>query len=182
MGLEAWEKMKDPDALRKLCMIHGQGLTKKAPWLDGVAVLAALAEVESKFGSNAVPRHEKSFHPGGEWNVQALHDEFGCWACCAYSSWQIQFSVARELGFPGRPEDLQKDDTAVLWVLEYIEHRILRPGCKTLEQLADAYNSGSFKDAFVPTKYVADFVTAYPVVVARRNLQPGEQNAGTNLT
>lgn len=165
--------MSDEKTLRKLVLLHGAALSIKAPWANGVALLAALAEAESWFGVYNIPKYEPAYDSGGRYFDHKLWMKWGSWAACSYSSWQIMYPVAIELGFDGRPQDLWDDETAIHWVMEYIDRRILKRGCNTVEQFADAYNSGSFKDRNVPELYIEKFVGHYRTVIERRNLIQG---------
>lgn len=134
-------------------------------------VLYALSVVESSYGSNRHPRFEKSYAPlGNLYNgSQEQKDRFaihGALACCSYSSFQIMHATACELGFDiapwaRSPMDLQSDEVAVFYVIEFIKNRIIAKGATKLEQIPDAYNTGNFKDSIFNPSYVKDFVTAY---------------------
>lgn len=158
------------EKLRELILASGPALSKKMNFADGILILAALAEVESSFGIYAIPRHEKIFDIGGVYCNKDLWKQWGAWAACSYSSWQIMYPVSVELGFPGRPQDLMEDETAIHWVMEYIDKRILAKGCSNLWQFADAYNSGSFRDKVVPTTYIEKFNQAYHSVSKKWDL------------
>lgn len=147
--------------LNEICETHGVLLTKLAPWMDGELCLKALATVESSYGLNNIPRYEKAYDRGGTYYNAALSMKYGAWAACSYSSWQIMFPTAVELGFSGSPEDLNCDAIAIYWVMQYIEKRILNKGCTRLQDLFDAYNSGTFRDTNVPQQYIAKCTDAY---------------------
>jgi hypothetical protein len=140
-------------------------LKHRIDWADPERLLLALVDVESASGRFAIPRHEASFDYGGRWYNKDLARRWGAWAACSYSSFQIMYPVAVELGFdPERsPGDLNDDDIAVHWAIAYINRRILDKGAKTIKDFADAYNSGSHRDAFVPTAYCDKFAKAYRV-------------------
>lgn len=154
--------------LKQIILKHGPLLTKKASWLDGVAALGALAEIESSFGEFNIPKYERAYDVTGKYFNRELWLKWGAWAACSYSSWQIMYPVTVELGFSGTPIQLMDDEIAVLWVLEYIDKRILARGCNNLKHFADAYNSGSFRDANIPETYINRFLGAYSTIVARR--------------
>lgn len=147
--------------LNEICETHGGMLTKLAPWLDGELCLKAIATVESSYGLNNVPKYEKAYDRGGIYYNATLGMKYGAWAACSYSSWQIMFPTAYELGFQGTPQDLCNDAIAVYWVCMLIEKRILDKGATTLQELFDGYNSGSFRDKFIPQDYIAKGVDAY---------------------
>lgn len=157
--------------LREIIVSHAPMLQPKVSWADAASLLAAIAEVESSFGLYNLPKHEKIFDYGGKYFNRDLWEDWGAWAACSYSSFQIMFPVACELGFRGSPEDLWNDDVAILWVLELIDRRILSKGAKTIEQFGDAYNSGSFTDSIVPMDYISKFVKAYNEVSSKYGLK-----------
>jgi len=142
---------------------HAAVLKDQMPWADPERMLLALVDVESARGRFAIPRHEKSFDTGGRWFNKELSRRWGAWSACSYSSFQIMYPVAVELGFdPERsPADLNDDDIAIHWAIEYIRRRILGRGAKSVRDFADAYNSGSHRDDFVPVAYCDKFVKAY---------------------
>lgn len=149
--------------LVRIITAHAGLLQPMIDWADARALLAAMAEVESTFGEDAVPRHERSFDFGGRWARTDLLRRWGSWAACSYSSFQIMHPVAVELGFDSErpPAELHEDEVAIIYVNEYIVRRILRPGARTVRDFADAYNSGSHRDSFVPIQYVERFEKAY---------------------
>lgn len=154
------------ERVRRLPVIireHAPILRLGMPWADPEKVLLALVAMESAGGRRAVPRHEKSYDRGGKWFNADLARLWGSWAACSYSSFQIMYPVAVELGFdPQRsPGDLHDDEVAIHWVLAYIQKRIIDKGATSVRDFADAYNSGSHRDSFVPVAYVNGFVKAY---------------------
>jgi hypothetical protein len=157
-------------------------LTPIVSFADPLALLGALAVVESSFGEFNVPRFERAYAKEGHlFNYDQLqrYKKWGAWACCSYSSFQIMYPVACELGFDSEPwrrspADLWNDDIAVLWVVEYIKRRCVARGVKTVEEFADCYNSGYHKDKNVPYEYIKEFRTAYGSVVSKYNLKKEE--------
>jgi len=142
--------------------------------VDGGALLLALAEVESSGGTNAIPRFERAYSIGGYYyrrasHVRELWKRWGDWASCSYSSWQIMFVTATELGFSGSPQDLRRDPLAIPFVVKYLNVRAFAKGATTVAQAADAYNSGSFADAMVPADYIAKVQAAYDVIKGQGN-------------
>ena len=133
---------------------------------DGALALAALACCESTFGRNNQPRIEKSYLPGGYYWSRALHvrrlyQRFGKAAAASWGPWQILFVTAWELGYRGNPQDLASPEVSLPWVIKYLNDRVLCWGGVTLEELADAYNSGSFMDSYEPKSYIHKFLQAY---------------------
>ena len=130
---------------------------------DPALVLWAFAGVESSYGRDRLlARLEPSYSPGGAFYRQskAVRDLWARWgpgANCSYGSWQMMFPTAVDLGYPGTPEGLQADDVLAPLVCHYLA----RAQGGTLENAADSYNSGSWRDRFVPLDYLAKIVAAY---------------------
>lgn len=142
--------------LTELCKSYGPTLEKVAPWLDGECLLKAIAMNESSLGAYNLPRFEKaySYNYNGLYANRDLWKRYGDWAAMSYSSWQIMYPTAVELGFTGSPIDLWHDATAINYVVELIKRRIIAKGATEIKQVFDAYNSGSFKDLIVPKDYI----------------------------
>lgn len=160
------------DRLRRIIQGAALVLAPEVSFANPLLLLGSLAEVESEFGKYNVPKHEASFDLGGRYANRTLWAMHGSMAACSWSSFQLMFPVAVEMGFnPARPPwELSDDEVAIHFVVAYIQRRILRPGASSVEEFADAYNSGSFKDRFVPTDYVDRFRAAYASVEIRRGL------------
>lgn len=163
--------------LKRLVTVWGDYLQPLVPFANAKLLLAAVAEVESTFGSNTRPRYEKNYDFGGSyWTAENAQkwgwNEYGPIVCCSYSSFQIMYPTALELGLPSSqdPMCLNHDDIAINYVVKYIKERALDKGAKTIEDIADTYNSGSFKDKIVPTAYIKKFVEAYKSVQVTRGI------------
>lgn len=136
---------------------------------DPYGVLCAIATVESSFGTNNVPRYEPAYGQlGAYYNTEQKerYMKYGAAACCSFSSFQILYPTACELGFDSSPYtrsplELTSDEVAIFYVIEYIKNRILAKGADTLEKLFDAYNSGTFRDSNIPTNYIRVALQAY---------------------
>jgi hypothetical protein len=132
--------------------------------VDPTRFLAALSMCESNGGLYRVPKYENSYGPGGSYYSKELYSKWGAWSCCSYSSFQIMYPTALELGYLGNPVELHlKDDVALTYVKKYFERRVFPKTIRpiTIGDAADAYNSGTFLDANVPAKYVANFYMFY---------------------
>lgn len=135
---------------------------------DPYGILKALATVESSFGTNNVPRFEKAYSPMGIYYNSEQKERYAKWgaaACCSYSSFQIMYTTACELGFDSQPWSrnpsiLSNDEVAIFYVIEYIKKRVISRGAQTVEQLFDIYNSGSL-DKNIPADYIRVAMQAY---------------------
>jgi hypothetical protein len=149
--------------LEKVIEAGAKMLQPMMPWADAAKLLKAIAMVESSFGLIAVPKHEKAYDWGGTYFRKDLWFKHGSLVAMSYSSFQIMYGVAVELGFDENrhPCELNDDEVAIYFVVDLIRKRILARGAQTLQQVADAYNSGSFKDGIIPSIYIAKFMDAY---------------------
>jgi hypothetical protein len=127
--------------------------------LDPVRVLKALAWKESTYGQNTTPLKEPAYLPGGRYftpEQAARHKKYGVAAAKSYSSFQILYPTACELGFSGTPTDLDDDREAIRWVVELLNRRVFgRDHAMTIEEVGDCYNSGR-KGGFLPAKYMQE--------------------------
>lgn len=132
---------------------------------DPARILAAIAHNESYYGKYNQPRVEPGYSPGGYYFRRAAHvrdefDQWGAMAAASHGSFQILHIVAWELGYRGRPAALQDDALGIGFAIRLINRRIVVRGAQTLVEIADAYNSGCFKDANVPHRYIQKFLAA----------------------
>ena len=168
----------DPEKLKYVIGYGARILQPSIPWANAVALLGALAEVESSFGVHNQARFERAYNYGGSLcNVDQKEKlyQWGAWAACSYSSFQIMYPTACELGFDVKPwlrspGDLFDDEVAIHFVLRYIQRRIIDRGAKTVREFGDAYNSGNHRDHIVPIEYMNKFDYHYAGVLARRGL------------
>ena len=107
------------ERLPSLIRAHASLLTLP-PDLGGEALLAALATQESDFGLlGGRSRVEPAYQPGGgiyRKHVIDLYADYGDAAASSWSSWQIMFVAAWEIGFRGPPWALWDDQVAIKWV------------------------------------------------------------------
>lgn len=127
--------------------------------IDSVALLKAIAMRESTYSSNNKPRFEAAFFKGGYYykhseNLQNKVNLYGQLASCSYSSFQIMYITANELGFNGKPNELNNDEIAIEYVIKLINKRIINKNPKDIRDIFDAYNSGNFKDKNIPFDYI----------------------------
>lgn len=149
-------------------LIEEYAPTVEAPeGIDREALLWAIYDCERYTKGNRTPRYEPSYGPGGFYYKisKAVRDEYKEWgpsACCSYSDFQLMYIVAVELGYKGVPLALDRNVVALPFVVKYLNRRVFSfPGNETVEQVADAYNSGSFRDPLRPERYIAKFVKRY---------------------
>lgn len=161
------------ETLKRIILAHAPSIQPRIPWANAVALLGALAENESSFGANAIPKYEKQFDYGGRFYARELCKKWGAWAACSYGSFQIMYPVAVELGFdPNRsPAELWDDEVGIHWVIEYINRRIIDRGAASLRDFAAAYNGGNPKAwNNQVAEYAQRFDLAYAGVIKKREL------------
>lgn len=158
--------------------IGSAALKDQINWANPTALLGALAEVESSFGAMNIARFEKAYSIKGRYftaDQRQRWNEWGDLASCSYSSFQIMYPTACELGFDSdpwkrNPTELFNDVEAMPSVIQYIKKRMLTQGVQSVGEFADAWNTGNARDANIPTVYVMRFVQAYESVLENRNL------------
>jgi hypothetical protein len=93
--------------------------------------------------------------------MQAIYAAFGDAGASSWSSFQILYVAAWELGCDLAPWMLHDDATALTWVIRHLDRRVFTAGARTVAEIADAYNSGSHTDGNVPAEYIASFIVHY---------------------
>lgn len=140
------------------------------PTINRVALLHAIAECESSHGARGLATlHENAYCYKGAYfsgpnggQLRDLTSKYGCLAHCSYSSWQIMYITAVELGFRGDPCELRNDAVAIEYVCAFINRRFLDRYPRIAPSgVADGYNSGNPYDENRPTAYVEEFMAAY---------------------
>lgn len=137
--------------------------------------LSAVRRVETSGG--VWPRVERAFMPAGvsrwvqgrrivgtgrAWNalVESRWAEWDLASAASYGPWQILYHTAADLGYSDAPWFLSDPRVCRFWAISLVARHVAR-GARTVEELADAWNSGSHRDSFVPTEYVSAVSLAY---------------------
>lgn len=148
---------------------------------DGInetALLGAIMDVESSGGVNNCPRFERAYMPAGfRCTVQGLNivgtgrnynelvksrwSVWGLASSASYSPWQILYHTAADAGYGGAPWLLWDPAIAIEWVKRSLQFKINRQKLTTVAEIADAWNSGSARDTFIPQEYVDHVLAAY---------------------
>lgn len=136
--------------------------------VDGVRLFWAIAGCESSFGANCAPRHEPAYCTGQyskSPQVRALTTQFGHAAHCSFGPWQTLLVNVERFG-PGdvlladdevTPDDMIDCDIAARRAVDFMNQNIFRrEHASTVAEIADAYNSGDWRDRIVPQQYIAD--------------------------
>jgi hypothetical protein len=124
-----------------LCQKHGPEL-KTAAGIDGVTLMAAIAQNESTFGENVTPRHESAYDFAGFYSSNpdqaALLQKYGSKAAYSYGPWQTLPCNAMSTS----PDLLESDleIAAAAFVLDF--NRRVAPRGHSLFQYAQIYNGG----------------------------------------
>jgi hypothetical protein len=141
----------DTQIIATLCRQYGPALNVPIG-INGVCLLWALAGNESSFGASCAPRHELGYCYGHKYFDASYTHEWGCLAHCSFSPWQIMATNAK--GFT--PLELLDDpEKAIQATVGFLNRQILgAEKAATLSEIADAYNSGNWRDAIVPQEYI----------------------------
>lgn len=141
------------------------------------ALLMAISRAESSGGIfGGVLRVEPSYAiKGKRYFNEALYRLYGDAAAGSWSSWQIMYPTALELGFTGAPWDLWDDEIAIQWVCRYIEKRVIKRAINrgeviTVEMIADGYNSGTPFDRNIPEDYIFKVKKYYLEEISREGV------------
>ncbi|HZU33730.1 MAG TPA: hypothetical protein VFB79_21630 [Candidatus Angelobacter sp.] len=141
----------DTNTLVLLCLKYGPELN--APeGIAGPQLIWALSGNESSFGAHCPPKHEEGYCYGHKYCDASYSQMWGCLAHCSFSPWQIMATNARQF----TPLELMNEpEKAIQSVVSFLNREILgRQEAKTLSQIADAYNSGNWRDNNVPAEYI----------------------------
>lgn len=146
----------------QLCQYGGTLLTP-LPDIDGMKLLRAIATVESKYGQWNVARHEMSYHYGGKYEDKGSSKEYGCISHCSLGPWQIMYPNARKMYQWVTPRELEESPfVALICTVAWINTIIIKQqGAKTIEAIADAYNSGNWRDSIIPSNYIGKVKKVY---------------------
>jgi len=156
----------EPPMIEKLIKQYAPSIEHLPSTLDAEAILWGLYHCEKYDEYNKDPRFEKSYAPAGYYfeHSEEVRNNWFIWgreAACSFSNFQILFATAKELGYAGPPAALDSDAVSLPFVCKYVHRRIIDKGATLPEQVADAYNSGSFQDAIVPADYIKKFIKYY---------------------
>lgn len=156
----------EPEEFEGLCR-RGARMVN-LPEREAYALLWAIGHMESGAGRMVVARHEPVYcmngpdgigRPGrfyrGEYGFP-MYKRFGCWAHCSYGPWQIMFANSwRHFGSQYHPDDIADPATALIVSVQHLNAEILgRQGAREARQIFDAWNSGDWRDRFVPETYI----------------------------
>lgn len=155
--------------IANLCTRFGAAL-KVPSTIDGARLLWALSGNESSFGLNCSPRHEAGYCHGGKYFDKALTALWGCLAHCSYGPWQVMY-VNISKGNLSPLDVAVKPELVANSAVQFINSRIIGlEKAATVEEIAEAYNSGDWRDELhpnkvIPEKYIADLAKHYTVPI-----------------
>ena len=153
----------------RACRAWGTSLWLQGLDVDGPRLLWALSGAESGFGENCTPRHEPAYCTGRystNAQVMALTKRYQHGAHASFGPWQLMLVCAQTTTKPeetsAAPEMFARVDFAAMKTVAFINERILRAqAAKTVSQIADSFNSGTYRDANVPHAYIDKVVGFY---------------------
>jgi hypothetical protein len=124
------------------------------------ALLIAIAKNESSFGVDLGPRLEPAYDINGfyfkkSYLLREQYAIYGDAVAKSYGPFQLMYIVCVELGYPmdKDPADLANFDTNTQYAVAYINRRAMRHADR-VEDILDAYNSGTSRDENIPTAYI----------------------------
>jgi hypothetical protein len=146
--------------------------------VDLVKAKRAIEQVETNGGENNCPRFERAYMPAGmsftiqghivtgtgtAFNaiVKERWDKWGLSSAASYGPAQLLYQTAADLGLMAHPAILWEQPSWHDYYVNLRLDRIIKKGAATIEQVADAWNSGSFSDSIIPAEYIARVKAAY---------------------
>jgi hypothetical protein len=139
------------------------------------AVLAAICGVETSWGHRMhAGLFEPAYYRGGRYfrapHVMQAVAQFESLASCSFGPWQMLYIAAIEFGFTGTPCELIEPSTCAPLVVKYLNKRTSHPTKPT--DYADAWNSGTNRDDYIPHGYLDKFTVCYQEAVAYYSTAP----------
>lgn len=152
--------MSPQEKVTDLIASHYKKLNQPRFELNRRALLMAIAANESSMGVDVFPRLEPAYDLGGyyfkrSYLLRKQYERFGDQVARSYGPFQVMYLVAVELGFntDRAPAELADFETNLEMAIKYLNRRAI-PHADKIEDLFDAYNSGSSRDANVPEHYI----------------------------
>ena len=157
--------MANPWEFEELCRMGGAMLRGAPADVDFDALLYAIGGVESSFGKWFGPRHEKAYCRGGRYFDRKLTRKYNCLAHCSYGYWQVMYANAARINARVEPSLMLDPLHALPITIGWMQHVVGR-GAVTVRDIADAWNSGSHRDAIVPVRYIEKVERLYAARVS----------------
>ena len=152
--------MTNPWDFDELCRMGGQMLHDERVDVDFEALLWAIGGVESSHGRFYGPRHETAYCRGGRYYDRKLTRKHNCMAHCSYGPWQLMYANAVSIKKAITPE-LMLEPLHALPITVGWMRRVINRGAVTVRDIADAWNSGSHRDKFIPVAYIKKVEALY---------------------
>lgn len=160
--------MTDKEAIKNICLEKTNAIVN-FPDIDMPKFLWAIAGVESSWTLKPKPRIEPAYSPprGKYWlnnlKLVKLRSTYGELVSASLGPFQVMYPTARELGFRFSPKELEDLKENHYYACIYFKKRCKpKNGEKiTPEMLADAYNSGNYRDNIIPKEYVEKVMRYY---------------------
>jgi hypothetical protein len=148
-----------------LCTRFGAAL-KVPEGIAGEQLLWALAGNESRFGVECSPRHERGYCHGGKYFDPELTSLWGCLAHCSYGPWQVLYPNISRGGNVNPLDAARRPEITASAAVRFLNEIIFgREKAATIQQVADAYNSGDWRDQIVPGGYIDGLVKNYAMAM-----------------
>jgi len=152
-----------------------------APGIDTERLLRAIKRIETTDGGNNWPRVEVSYIPKGlaftvqgrtlvgtGYNVNEVviprWKKWGLGSAASWGPWQILYHTAADQGYLMAPHELFDEGSCVPCGVMGLR-RTAKGGALTVRDFADAWNSGSWRDANLVKPYTDAVEAAYAELV-----------------
>lgn len=131
--------------------------------VDPILAMWAFSGNESSFGADCDPRFEPAYFSGrystASWQAE-LNEQFGQDAAKSYGCWQVMLCNCPTGMTPSDFEQIEAGAQAFVFCMNRMV-RAQQP--KTLDELADMYNTGNWRDRNVPEEYIAKLRKNYDI-------------------
>lgn len=145
---------------------HWAATLNVPPTINPIALLRAIAAQETTDATRvAACKHEDAYCYGGKYHTDATRAaewRYGCAVHCSWGPWQIMYPTATLRGFDGDPVALRDPMVSGQYVVAQINARVFDhfPDA-TIQDVFDAWNSGTARDSLFPAKYVSEATDLY---------------------
>lgn len=126
--------------------------------MNAVAILQALVTQEITDPDRLeASKHENSYCYGGQYRtskMKAAEWRWGCAVHCSWSPFQIMYATAFRHGYTGDPVGLRDPMVAAEYVVKELNRAVFdKFADETIEDVFDAWNSGTARDKIDPVAY-----------------------------
>jgi hypothetical protein len=145
------------------------------PSINPIALLRAIAAQETSDPVRILAcKHENAYCYGGKYHreaAKAAEWRYGCACHCSWGPWQIMYETAVERGFADDPVQLRDPMISGAYVVAQLNARVFDwLSNPSLQDVFDAWNSGTARDNIFPAKYVSEATALYQHFIGGKDL------------